>query len=504
MNASPSVPQENRKRRVRVRRAGANGDVVAAARVGGCAQSSRGAPAAPKPRDDVRERRGERRAVRLARVRVEPVFVDPRVVRGRGRELRLRQREVRGEVRAIRRRLEMRVEIGHLLREVIGDAARGQRACVVARGGVLRAAGVLADDVGALVQRGELARGGRVRGLAVLAREAQTREAQVRLHGDALGGERGKPQALGQRWRISSLSPSPRDGEAIARGRLNPGRGVSPTDGRLCANGFADKTSVCGAVRVFSIRPRVRKTENAPRTGGKPSSARASHSHSARPSNTRADMAEDEEEAGPTIFEAAADEEITETHWCVDPPNEDFSPSRLPFSLARGLELTAVILPAGSTTAARTATTARATPWPTTWRTSPFATACPSAAPAAATHRGCGPRRPRGAEPRSAENARLLEPPTETQRRLRVLSEQHENVFIHQNRVENKRSALHTACTYVSLSSELRRALHRVAPRVPAHDLPRQAHLPAQHQHGHLARAQRAPACRAPDAAHVL
>ena len=42
-------------------------------------------------------------------------------------------------------------------------------------------------------------------------------------------------------------------------------------------------------------------------------------------------MAEDEEEAGPTIFEAAADEEITETHWCVDPPNEDFSPSRLRF-----------------------------------------------------------------------------------------------------------------------------------------------------------------------------
>ena len=248
----------------------------------------------------------------------------------------------------------------------------------------------------------------------------------------------------------------------------------------------------------------VRKTENAPRTGGKPSSARASHSHSARPSNTRADMAEDEEEAGPTIFEAAADEEITETHWCVDPPNEDFSPSRLPFSLARGLELTAASLPAGSTTAARTATTARATPWPTTWRTSPFATACPSAAPAAATHRGCGPRRPRGAEPRSAENARLLEPPTETHRQECACAfEQHENVFIHQNRVENKRSALHTACTYVSLSSELRRALHRVAPRVPAHDLPRQAHLPAQHQHGHLARAQRA-ACRAPDAAHVL
>ena len=73
----------------------------------------------------------------------------------------------------------------------------------------------------------------------------------------------------------------------------------------------------------------------------------------------------------------------------------------------------------------------------------------------------------------------------------------------HQNRVKNKQTHLHTACTYVSLSSELRRALHRVAPRVPAHDLPRQAHLPAQHQHGHLARAERA-ACGAPDAAHVL
>lgn len=26
---------------------------------------------------------------------------------------------------------------------------------------------------------------------------------------------------------------------------------------------------------------------------------------------------EEEEDTGPTIFEAAADEEITETHWCV-------------------------------------------------------------------------------------------------------------------------------------------------------------------------------------------
>lgn len=28
-------------------------------------------------------------------------------------------------------------------------------------------------------------------------------------------------------------------------------------------------------------------------------------------------MPEEEEDTGPTIFEAAADEEITETHWCV-------------------------------------------------------------------------------------------------------------------------------------------------------------------------------------------
>jgi len=56
-------------------------------------------------------------------------------------------------------------------------------------------------------------------------------------------------------------------------------------------------------------------------------------------------MAEDEEEAGPTIFEAAADEEITATHWCDDPSNEDFSPSRLPFS--RGLELTPHLFPQG-------------------------------------------------------------------------------------------------------------------------------------------------------------
>jgi hypothetical protein len=28
-------------------------------------------------------------------------------------------------------------------------------------------------------------------------------------------------------------------------------------------------------------------------------------------------MTEEVEDNGPTIFEAAADEEITETHWCV-------------------------------------------------------------------------------------------------------------------------------------------------------------------------------------------
>lgn len=257
----PSVPQENRKRRVRVRRAGANGDVVAAARVGGCAQSSRGA-AAPKPRDDVRERRGERRAVRLTRVRVEPVFVDPRVVRGRGRELRLRQREVRGEVRAIRRRLEMRVEIGHLLREVIGDAARGQRACVVARGGVLRAAGVLADDVGALVQRGELARGGRVRGLAVLAREAQTREAQVRLHGDALGGERGQAPGAGPAVE-DQLAVTVAPGRRSHRARSSKPRKGCVANGwatlrqRICRQNVSLRC--CSCVFDSTTRPKNRK-----------------------------------------------------------------------------------------------------------------------------------------------------------------------------------------------------------------------------------------------------
>jgi len=63
---------------------------------------------------------------------------------------------------------------------------------------------------------------------------ARRRYASTATHS---GESEGKPQALGQRWRISSLSPSPPDGEAIARGRLKPqrgcvadGGGFAPTD----------------------------------------------------------------------------------------------------------------------------------------------------------------------------------------------------------------------------------------------------------------------------------
>ena len=193
-------------------------------------------------------------------------------------------------MRAIRRhRLEIRVGLATFFEEVIGDAARGQRLCGRARrrpssrrrprrrcqAGPARVAGP----------------GGRVRGLAVLAREApepaseSARYASTATHsGESEGQAPGAGPAVEDQ--LAAVAAGRRS--SIARGRLNPGRGVSPTDGRLCANGFADKTSVAVLCSCVSIRPRVRKTESAPRTGGKPSSARASHSPTAPDPRTHA------------------------------------------------------------------------------------------------------------------------------------------------------------------------------------------------------------------------
>ena len=131
---------------------------------------------------------GERAAVLATRVRVEPVAVDPGEVRGGAREARLDEGEVRRERGAIRGVANVRVEVRHLPREVRRDAPRRDRAVVVALA-VLVLALDAADDVRALVEGGERAGGRRVRRAAILRGETKVRQAEVRLHGDALGGE---------------------------------------------------------------------------------------------------------------------------------------------------------------------------------------------------------------------------------------------------------------------------------------------------------------------------
>ena len=143
---------------------------------------------------------------------------------------------------------------------------------------------------------------------------------------------------------------------------------------------------------------------------------------------------------GPTIWEAAAEEEIQENFWCVGPPRAILilsqttsertnaplglptPPTRIPRPhrpspassthprashalIARPPHPPPTHIPrahppspassthAGSITAARTATRARVTPSSTTSRTSPFATAHLSAGRGAGTRTGCGQRR---------------------------------------------------------------------------------------------------------------
>lgn len=120
---------------------------------------------------------------------------------------------------------------------------------------------------------------------------------------------------------------------------------------------------------------------------------------------------DDEEEViGPTIWEAAAEEEIQENFWCVarEPSTRDLVTSERTMSAPRTPDLPTRIrrahrphpapsTRAGSITAARTATRARVTPFTTTSRTCPCATACPSAGKVAGTQSGCGQRRSEGA-----------------------------------------------------------------------------------------------------------
>lgn len=120
---------------------------------------------------------------------------------------------------------------------------------------------------------------------------------------------------------------------------------------------------------------------------------------------------DDEEDViGPTIWEAAAEEEIQENFWCAarEPSTRDLVTSERTMSAPRTPDLPTRIrrahrphpapsTRAGSITAARTATRARVTPFTTTSRTCPCATACPSAGRVAGTQSGCGQRRSEGA-----------------------------------------------------------------------------------------------------------
>ena len=119
---------------------------------------------------------------------------------------------------------------------------------------------------------------------------------------------------------------------------------------------------------------------------------------------------DDEEVIGPTIWEAAAEEEIQENFWCVarQPSTRDLVTSERTIRAPRTSDLPKRIKRAhrphpapstiaGSITAARTATRARVTPFTTTSRTCPCATACPSAGRVAGTQSGCGQRRSEGA-----------------------------------------------------------------------------------------------------------
>ena len=134
------------------------------------------------------------------------------------------------------------------------------------------------------------------------------------------------------------------------------------------------------------------------------------------------DVMSAEDEKSPTIFEAAADEEITESHWCVraNPPRAENARPRPTLALPRR-DPSRARTPrrdapdpypnpgrAGNTTAAGPATTARATPCTPTSRTSPCATACPCARAAAAILSGCGrrnrERRPRRTSPPGGGN----------------------------------------------------------------------------------------------------
>eukprot|EP00982_Pelagococcus_subviridis_P006667 30237-Pelagococcus_subviridis.AAC.5 len=179
----------------------------------------------PQPRKDVAHRRRERGAVRLARVRAEPVAIDPRVVRRRRREARLREREKRDERRAVALGDgRVRIEVRDLRAQVRRDPRHRERAVRLARGspGVIvcvravRAVrggrAVDADDVRALVERGEEPARGHV---------------STATHS---GESDGRPHRAGHRWRTSSPSAF------AAVGGVAPGIGNAAGGAPWCAS----------------------------------------------------------------------------------------------------------------------------------------------------------------------------------------------------------------------------------------------------------------------------
>ena len=153
-------------------------------------------------------------------------------------------------------------------------------------------------------------------------------------------------------------------------------------------------------------------------------SGHTTHPRAPREKHEMSTEIEEDDVIGPTIWEAAAEEEIQENFWCVGPPRAILilsQTSERTMSAPRTSDAThahpttsspvpRILHPptriprahrpspassthAGSITAARTATRARVTPSSTTSRTSPFATAHLSAGRGAGTRTGCGQRR---------------------------------------------------------------------------------------------------------------
>ena len=164
-------------------------------------------------------------------------------------------------------------------------------------------------------------------------RPARRRYASTATHS---GESDGKPHARGHRWRISSPSSvdiAPAGGRTGARG-YEDATGFVEEEGKRCrtfkqATGFAPcrrgNLSMIEWILAVALNGRQSIEPAEPRKIGK--NARLSVSRLARgdgahsspepPHATNAPDIMSVEDEGSTIFEAAADGEITESHWCV-------------------------------------------------------------------------------------------------------------------------------------------------------------------------------------------